>query len=162
LYAGFSNTCGATGVNLSEQNILDGITTLHANSVPGPYRAVIHPQQWNDFAAAVGATINPVGYAGMTSRAESNEYGAVPDGGLGRFYGVEWVITAAVPTANAGADRAGMIVSPSRALGLVEKWASRTELQRDASLRATEIVLTANYGVGEIDDLSGIGVITDA
>jgi hypothetical protein len=98
----------------------------------------------------------------MTSRAESNEYGAVPDGGLGRFYGVEWVITAAVPTANAGADRAGMIVSPSRALGLVEKWASRTELQRDASLRATEIVLTANYGVGEIDDLSGIGVITDA
>jgi hypothetical protein len=161
LAAGFSQQCGATGVNLSEQNILDGITLLMAGSVPGPYRAVLHPQQWNDFAAGIGATINPVGY-GTSSRGESNQFGAVPDGGLGRFYGVEWVVSAAVPTATAGADRLGMMVCPSRALGMVEKWSSRTELERDASLRATEIVVTANYGVGEIDDLSGIGILTDA
>jgi hypothetical protein len=161
LAAGFSQQCGVTTVNLSEQNILDGITLLMAGSVPGPYRAVLHPQQWNDFAAGIGATINPVGY-GTSSRGESNQFGAVPDGGLGRFYGVDWVVTAAVPTATAGADRLGMMVCPSRALGMVEKWSSRTELERDASLRATEIVVTANYGVGEIDDLSGIGILTDA
>ena len=32
---------------------------------------------------------------------------------------------------------------------------TRTERQRDASLRATEVVMTADYGVFELDDSRG-------
>lgn len=162
LATGFSQTTGSTGVNLSEQNILDGITTLMAANVPGPYKALIHPQQWNDFAAGIGATVTPAQGGGEMARTATNEFGFVPDGGLGRFYGVDWWITAAVPTANSGADRAGMLVSSNRAIGFVEKWAARVEMERDISLRATEVAVTTMYGVAELDDTSGVGVITDA
>ena len=38
---------------------------------------------------------------------------------------------------------------------------TRTERQRDASLRATEVVITADYGVFELDDSRGAGVTFD-
>ena len=38
---------------------------------------------------------------------------------------------------------------------------TRTENQRDASLRATEIVMTADYGVFELDDTRGAGLTYD-
>jgi len=69
--------------------------------------------------------------------------------------------SAAVPTANGGADRLGMMVGRD-ALAYVEKWSARTELQRNISLRATEIAVTADYGVGEVSDTRGVGVLSDA
>jgi hypothetical protein len=54
-----------------------------------------------------------------------------------------------------------MVVSQNRAIGFVSQWDIRVEFERDASLRGTEIVATANYGVGEIDDSSGVGLLTD-
>ena len=38
----------------------------------------------------------------------------------------------------------------------------RTELERNASARVTEFVMTAKWGVGEISDLSGVKIKTDA
>jgi hypothetical protein len=38
---------------------------------------------------------------------------------------------------------------------------TRTERQRDASLRATEVVMTADYGVFELDDTRGAGITFD-
>ncbi len=43
----------------------------------------------------------------------------------------------------------------------VEKWAIRPEMERDASLRGTEVVVTSAYAVGEVDDLAGQGLIFD-
>lgn len=165
LSTGFSQQCGATTVNLSEQNILDGITLLAAGGVPGPYHGILHPQQWNDLAAAVGGTITPAGTTGSQSVAEvTNAFGATPawDGGLRELYGVQWSISSNVPTATAGADRSGMIVSPMYAIGYLEKWPARVRFERDESLRATEIVVTAAYAVGELLDAAGVQVLTDA
>ena len=39
---------------------------------------------------------------------------------------------------------------------------TRQERQRDASLRATEVVMTSDYGVFELDDTKGAGLIFDA
>ena len=39
---------------------------------------------------------------------------------------------------------------------------TRQERQRDASLRATEVVMTSDYGVFELDDSKGAGFILDA
>lgn len=162
LGAGFSTSVGSTGVNLTEQNFRDGKTTLLAAKVPGPYAAFLHPQQVNDLEGSIGSTISAAATTGTSPREVTNDLSMGPDLSVGMLYGVAIVSSATVPTANAGADRAGAIFSANRALGFVEKWGIRPELQRDASLRATEIVVTAAYAVGELDDTSGVGIVTDA
>jgi hypothetical protein len=165
LSSGFSNSVGSTTVDLTEANILDGIQTLAAAGVPGPYHGILHPQQWRDLAAAVGGTLTPAGTTGSESVAQvTRAFGAEPafGGGLMDLYGVNWSISSNVPTATAGADRSGMIVSPRYAIGYLEKWPARVEMERDASLRATEIAVTAAYAVGELLDAAGVQVLTDA
>ena len=158
--AGFSQQCGATTVNLSEQNIIDGLVLLAAAGVNGPYDGVLHPRQAADLIADIGTTINSAG--GASLRAGTNELLVGTDNGLGTLYGVNWQVSHLVPTATAGADRLGMIVAPSQAIGRASKWDARVEFQRDASLRAREIAVTACYGLGEMRDLAGIGVLSDA
>ena len=50
----------------------------------------------------------------------------------------------------------------SDALAFALKKDLTIETQRDASLRATEIVASMTYGVGELQDLHGVQIITDA
>lgn len=160
LAAGFSGQCGATTVNLSEQNILDGQVTLASDGVPPPYRGVLHPQQYADLIADVGTTV--VAGQGVSARAQTNDLSIPNTGPVGELYGVEWYVSHLVPTATAGADRLGMMVAPAHALGHVSKWDVRVEAERDASLRAREIVVTACYAVGELRDEAGIGILSDA
>jgi hypothetical protein len=60
-----------------------------------------------------------------------------------------------------GNDAVGVIADKS-ALGVLKSVDTRTERQRDASMRATEIVITADYGVFEIDDTKGAPLTFDA
>lgn len=163
LAAGFTGTTvGSTGVNLTEQNFRDGKTVLIAANVPGPYAAMLHPQQVNDLETSIGSTISAAANTGSSARAETNDLSMGPEMDMGTLFGVRIVASPQIPTANAGADRNGAMFAVNRALAYVEKWAMRPELERDASLRATEIVVTAAYAVGELDDTSGVGIITDA
>lgn len=162
LSAGFTGQVGTTAVPITETQVLTGIATLEAASVPGPYVALGHAAHRLALATSIGSTFTPASSTGASARAESNDIAAPrPDGMFGGLYGVDWYFTSAVPTANAGADYLGMVVSPNRALGFVSQWDIRVEFERDASLRGTEIVATANYGVGEIDDAAGVGLLTD-
>ena len=163
LAAGFTGTTvGATGVNLSEQNFRDAKTNLVTANVPGPYAAMLHPVQVNDLETSIGSTISAAGNTGASARSETNDLSMGPEMDAGMLYGVRVVSSPQIPTANVGADRNGAMFAANRALAYVEKWAVRPELERDASLRATEIVVTAAYSVGELDDTSGVGIITDA
>ena len=63
-------------------------------------------------------------------------------------------------TEDSGGDGIGVIADKS-ALATLTSVDTRTERQRDASLRATEVVLTADYGVFELDDTKGAGVKFD-
>ena len=163
LSGGFSNACGATTVNLTEQNIQTGITGLMARGVPGPYHGVMHPQQFMDLAGSISTTLTWVGGGAPSTRAQTNDLGsASTDGMLGELYGVNWTVSSLVPTATAGADRSGMIVNPRYAIGLVEKFPLRVEPQRDASLRATEINIVSCYGVAELLDDAGTQILSDA
>lgn len=47
------------------------------------------------------------------------------------------------------------------ALGYVEEWDFKIETERDASLRADELVATASYAAGEIKDNWGIEILVD-
>ena len=165
LATGFGSSVGATGVNLTEANILDGIQTIAATGVTGQLHGSLHTIQWRDLAAAVGGTLTPAGTTGSESVAQvTRAFGADPvqSGGLLNLYGVNWAMTSNVPTANAGADRAGMIVSPMYAIGFLEKWPVRVRYERDESARITEIVLSTAFTVAELLDDAGVGVVTDA
>ena len=50
------------------------------------------------------------------------------------------------------------VIADKSALAVLVSVDTRTERQRDASLRATEVVMTADYGVFELDDSKGAGV----
>ena len=63
-------------------------------------------------------------------------------------------------TADSDDDGIGVIADKS-AMAALTSVDTRTERQRDASLRATEVVMTADYGVFELDDTRGAGVTFD-
>ena len=63
-------------------------------------------------------------------------------------------------TEDSGGDGIGVIADKS-AMAALTSVDTRTERQRDASLRATEVVMTADYGVFELDDSRGAGVKFD-
>ena len=92
---------------------------------------------------------------------ESNDLpGAGAGGQVGDLYGVNTLITPLVGE-DGNADKINGMYSPSRAIGYVEKWAIRPEMERDASLRGSEVVVTAAYAVGETDDVSGVRILSD-
>lgn len=164
LNAGFSQVAGSTGVDLTEANILTAIQLLGAGGVPGPYNGVLHNIQFMDLAGSVGSTINTLNAPGSDSvAAASRQFGAEPQfgGQLFNLYGVNWTVNSNVPSMAAGADRAGVVVSPRNATALVSKWDARVEFQRDASALLTEIVVSACYAVGELKDAAGVLIQTD-
>jgi hypothetical protein len=59
-------------------------------------------------------------------------------------------------------DDATGVIADKTAMAALTSIETRTERQRDASLRATEVVMTADYGVFELDDTRGAGLIFDA
>ena len=59
-------------------------------------------------------------------------------------------------------DDATGVIADKTAMAVLKSVDTRTERQRDASLRATEVVITSDYGVFELDDTRGAGLIFDA
>tara|TARA_R100000808_G_scaffold42_4_gene277 strand:- start:7168 stop:8040 length:873 start_codon:yes stop_codon:yes gene_type:complete len=57
-----------------------------------------------------------------------------------------------------GVDSGVGVIADKSAMAALTSVDTRTERQRDASLRATEVVMTADYGVFELDDSRGAPV----
>lgn len=161
LGAGFSSSVGTTTSNLTEAQFLAAKTTLITADVTEGYYSVLYPQQLEDLIVGTGTTINALSTSGAAARGESNDLSMKQSHDYGTFHGVHIVTNTQVPTANAGADSAGFMAAAGAALAYVEKWGVRVETERDASLRASEVAVTAAYAVGEIDDSRGVGIITD-
>lgn len=157
LLAGFTSTSGSTGVDLTEANILDGLTTLTNADAPRPYVIVLHTQQVGDLRKALSTTTAVV--QGGTDPAS---LGGTSTGFEFLYYGLPVYASTNVPTANGSADRAGAVFSRGNALARVEKRPIRVRPQRDESLRATEFNITSVYGQGELVDGWGVSIITDA
>jgi N4-gp56 family major capsid protein len=161
LGSGFSSSVGATTVDLSVANILSAIYTLEAADAPKPFVGVLHPVQISDIRTALESNANAP-FQSMGIRAGTNELGPAGNGFAGSWFGLDLYFSTNVPTANAGADRAGMIFSRGYALGMVEKWAAKIVPMYWPPIRGWVLVATANYGVFEIEDSAGVGVVTDA
>lgn len=150
--ANFSNVTD-TGASMTVQGIMDAIAALEQRDITGPLVTVLHPKQASQIRSDL--TSKTASYFSRENGADSGLDAYHPAGFVGSLFGVPIYQTSVVPTADAGANRAGAMFVPNEALGLLELWTVRTELQRDASKLLTEIVLSACNGTVEIDDVRG-------
>lgn len=162
LFSGFSQTVGSTGNPLTEAQWIQARRTLLINRHKGPYVGVLYPTQLDHLVDDIGTTVAALlGTGGGSIRGETNDLANPIGNDFGVLHGARVITSTVIATANAGADSAGGMFAGNRAIAMVEKWATRTEMERDISLRAQEIASTAAYAVGEIDDTAGVGIITD-
>ena len=156
LFSGFSGSIGGgSGTELTPDDILGAIATLRGNSVTGPYVGVFHPYQTYNLRKVLAN-------AGAATTPALSDVGneVLRMGYIGRLFGCDIYESAVVTGTSAGAYVGA--VMHSDALAFCLKIDLTIETQRDASLRATEIVASCTYAVGELFDGHGVKIITDA
>lgn len=162
LFPSLSTTAGTSGANLSIANMVEAQAQIRINGMRGSLVYILDDQQASDYQAAQAASVS------STTNDFFQVANGIDSGYLGTFMGAPVYQTGLCDTANAAADVVGACfirgdVNPtSAAFGGVMTRDVRSEIQRDASLRSTEFVVTAKWGVGEIADLAGCALITDA
>jgi len=163
---------GGSGVNLSVDNWFAAMAALEIASVPGPYWALLFPQQLSDLKQSLRSENNALQELGDV-QAQMKIFG---QGFAGNLLGVNVYTSSDVVTANAGADSAGAMWGQG-ALGFAigtprplagaggEVRAAGTpvvvEMQRDASAALTEVVGHAYCGVSLIEDDRCVQIISD-
>lgn len=145
---------GTTGNAMTDDILADAVYILELANVSRPFNTVLHPIQYSDLRKDVSS-------AGGNIFSSSVGNDLARTGRIDELYGAFLFQSSTVPTANTAADRAGGMFN-KLALAIAFKWRPRTETQRDASMRGTEIVVTSAYGVGEISDERGVPIVTDA
>ena len=155
LFSGFSSSVGSGAAELTVDDFFKAAAILRNKKAPGPYVSVVHPYQ----AYQIKKQLTN---AGATMSHNLSDVGnvALRDGFVGRLAGIDIFESTVI-----GGDSAGAYVGAvmaQDALGYMVKRAMRIEEQRDASLRATEIVGSMAYGVKEIFDVYGVKMIGDA
>jgi hypothetical protein len=155
LYSGFGTDFGAAGRAMSLANVSATVAYAKGNKFGSQVYIVQHPfAVWDIANAAVTAS----------------QY-AIPKGWsedlLGNFFSGIRPLNG-VPIFEDGnisidsRDDAIGVCADKSALAVLKSVDTRTERQRDASMRATEVVITADYGVFELDDSKGIALTLDA
>jgi len=155
LFSGFSTTVGGTNTPLTAAIIAQSIHKLRGQGIPmSDVAVVLNPDVAYDFIANLTNT-----FANPNAGALQNE--AMVNGFVGRFMGVPIYITANVINNGTAGDYVGAVFHRD-ALGLAMLQDLKLETQRDASLRADELVATAVYGCGELYDGYGVGIVADS
>jgi hypothetical protein len=156
LFVNFTtNEVGGAAVELDADLIFKAVAKLRMLNVPAPLYGVFHPRAVYNLKK----TLTQAGY--NTSANALSEIGnqALRDGFIGTVAGVQIFENANI-TPDANDDAYGAVFHPA-SLGLALKQDFKVETQRDASLRATEIVASITYGKGAIKQSYGCAVITD-
>ena len=154
LFDGFSTAVGTDSAALSAATIFNAASTLRALGLPvDETYCVLHPKVAFDLKSGLTNT-----FAGLSTDL-SNE--ALRGGFIGQIAGIKIFETGNMSNTGTGGDFKGGMFHKD-ALGLAMMQDIKIETQRDASLRADEIVATAVYGVGELHDSYGVEVLADS
>ena len=146
---------GGAGTELTADLLFKAQAILRTANVPAPYYGVFHPKALFNLKK----TLTQAGYAGTATAISDIGNEALRNGYIGRIAGID-VFENANITIDAYDDSYGGVFHPA-SLGLAMKEEFKVESQRDASLRATELVASIVYGVGVIKDTYGVTVRTD-
>ncbi len=155
LFDGFSTAVGSGSTALTAALVFQSIANVRNAGVSmDGVSAVLHPMVAYDLKANLTNT-----FANANGNDVANE--ALRNGFVGRLGGVPIYETTNVANdGTAGDYKQG--VFHRDALGLAMMQDIKIETQRDASLRADEIVATAVYGVGELNDSYGVELHSDS
>ena len=155
LFDGFSTTSGDGTTAMSAAVVFNVLSTLRAASLPiNECAIVLHPKIAYDLKANLTNT-----FANANANDLANE--ALRSGFVGRLAGLPVFETANMSNTGVAGDYKGGAFHRD-AIALAEMQGLKIETQRDASLRADEIVATAVYGVGEIHDSYGVELHYDS
>tara|TARA_Y100000031_G_C8214105_1_gene382455 strand:- start:533 stop:1375 length:843 start_codon:yes stop_codon:yes gene_type:complete len=154
LFDGFSTSVGGAGTELTIAKIFEAAATLRQSGVPGPYYGVFNPKAiYNVKKSLTNTFVNP--------NAGDLQNEAMKTGFIGQIGGVQIFETSNVDgTTDTDNCKGGVFARD--ALGLAVMQDLKLETQRDASLRADEIVATAVYGVSELHDSYGIEMLSES
>jgi N4-gp56 family major capsid protein len=155
LFDGFSGAVGAADAAISVAKIFEAVSKLKQAGVPSnDMSCVLHPAVAYDLKANMTNT-----FANPNPTDLANE--ALRTGFVGQLAGVNVYESSNMANTGTGGDFKGGLFHKD-ALGLAMLQDIKIETQRDASIRGTEIVATAVYGVGELHDSYGIEVLADS
>ena len=157
LYTGLNGgtTLGADGRSMTAANVHAIISNAKANKFGSQLYILHHPNAIAALSkeAATTAGNNAEITSGWSADLLSNFYS-----GLRPINGVPIFEDGNIQKDGSNDSGYGVIADKT-ALAALTSVETRTERQRDASLRATEIVMTADYGVFELDDTKGAAVL---
>jgi hypothetical protein len=155
LFDGFSTALGDGTGAISASVIFNALSTLRANALDADMCSVVlHPKIAYDLKANMTNT-----FANANANDLSNE--ALRSGFVGKLAGMNVFETSNIAnTGTAGDYKGGAFHKDALAIAMMQD--VKIETQRDASLRADEIVATSVYGVGEIHDSYGVELHYDS
>ena len=154
LFNGFNSALGDGTTAISPAVIFNALSTLRANALPANECAVVvHPKIAYDLKSGLTNT-----FAGLDTET-SNE--ALRAGFVGTLAGMRIFETSNMSNSGQAGDYIGAAFHKD-ALAIAMMQDVKIETQRDASLRADEIVATSVYGVGEIHDSYGVQLSHDS
>lgn len=164
LFAGLSRDLGSAGSSFNPAwmsaafvRLTAGAESSQLEPAPPPYACVLQPFQWHDVltAATTIGTTSTVNIAqGLTQRM-SEDY--VVDS----LYGIPVDLHPLIGI-NASDDSTGAIFSKETFLLINTSKSMKREQERDIHLRAWDIVITSEYGTGELEDQFGFALTSDA
>ena len=156
LYSGFSTSLGAANTTMSLANTAGAIAYAKANKFGSQVYIIQHPNAVFDIAntAVTASTTYPVPKGWSEDLLGEFFSGLRPLNGVAIFEDGNLTIDASDDVVGAIADKSALCV--------LNSVTTKTERQRDASLRATEIIMTSDYGVFELDDSRGASLTMDA
>jgi N4-gp56 family major capsid protein len=150
LMAGFSAGTGDYSTQITPAVIFQAVAKLRGAGVPtdGMF-CVLHPEIAYDLKAALTTGGSTAAFASGAYSELANA--ALQEGFVGRLAGIPVFETSNIDYVSNAGDFPGAVFHRD-ALGLAMMQDIKIETQRDASLRADELVATAVYGVGELYD----------
>lgn len=176
-YPSLATSVGASGVNLSVDNVYSAQYALQLSNVDGPFYLVLHGVQYNDFIASLRGEAGAVQFAPATDA----QLAIKGEGFKGVWHNIEIYQDNSCPTANGGADRVGALYGRGcfgyteapidRAMPYMSKVSVpagskvAVEIVRGSvgALAGKTFVVGHYYpAVAELEDLRGVKVVTDA
>ena len=156
LYSGFSTDIGAAGRSMSLANVSAAVAYAKGKKFGSNVYIVQHPFAVWDIAntAVTASTTYPVPVGWSADLLGNFFSGLRPINGVPIFEDGNISI-------DSSDDAVGVIADRS-ALAVLKSVDMNKEQDRDISLRATEVVITADYGVFELDDSKGVALTLDA
>jgi hypothetical protein len=165
LFAGFSRDLGAAGSAFDISDLAKIYTRLTAGvesgqdeSAPGPYAAILHPFHYHDILISA-QTIGIPGTAvqindGLTQQLSTDYF-------VGKWYNLPVDLHPLIAI-DASDDAVSAVFSKEALLLITTSNPYKKEQERDIHLRAWDIVVTSEYGTGELEDQFGFAITADA